>query len=213
MSRCGTITGYQEHRVSRTPACRPCKDAQAAWQRSYEKRRYLNRGPLLIDSAGTRRRLQALAVIGWPRNILSERLGTARSTLTALKHGRGRVHRDTAAKVAALYDELSMTQGPSRRTRTEALAKGWVPPLAWDDDKIDRPEARATKMVRHVSELDEIAVERAVRGIPTHLRPTERAEAVRRLTDLGLSAQEIARRLNVARRSVVRIRQAIARAA
>jgi hypothetical protein len=59
--RCGTVAGYRAHQRSETPTCRPCKDAQAAWQRAYEIRRYLNRGPLLVDSTGTGRRLRALA--------------------------------------------------------------------------------------------------------------------------------------------------------
>jgi DNA-binding NarL/FixJ family response regulator len=54
--------------------------------------------------------------------------------------------------------------------------------------------------------IDEVAVERAMAGDWVTLTLAERAEVVRRLTDRGLAAHEIARRLRVAPRTVVRYR-------
>jgi DNA-directed RNA polymerase specialized sigma24 family protein len=124
---------------------------------------------------------------------------------------QARVHRDTAAKVRALYNELSMTPGPSPRSRRLAKAKGWPPPLAFDDETIDDPDVQPNRGWGAVAEpIDEVAVLRALRSRDTRLRPVERAEVVRRLTDAGMSATEIAARLGIAPRSVQRIRSKVA---
>jgi hypothetical protein len=207
--RCGTVAGYRAHQRSETPTCRPCKDAQAAWQRSYEIRRYLNRGPLLVDSTGTGRRLRALAAIGWSYADVAPRLGVSGLNLHRIP-AQKRVHRDMAAKVVALYDELSMTPGPSVRARQMAKWKGWPGPLCWDDENLDDPRALPTAghalRRRDGVAYDDVAVELAVCGYPTRLRPAERAEAVRRLTQAGLSAAQIAQRLDTTTRSVTRWR-------
>lgn len=58
-----------------------------------------------------------------------------------------------------------------------------------------------------MTDLDDIAIERAVAGDPVHLRPVERVEVVRRLTRLRLTTPQIAERLHIAPRTVARIRQ------
>lgn len=37
--RCGTLSGYQAHRRRDEDACRPCKAAQADYQRTYNRAR------------------------------------------------------------------------------------------------------------------------------------------------------------------------------
>lgn len=54
--------------------------------------------------------------------------------------------------------------------------------------------------------LDEIAVERAMAGDPGEMSAIDCYEAVRRLTEQGLSAREIGQRLRITQRSVVRWR-------
>lgn len=203
-NRCGTTAGYRAHQTAGTPTCIPCRRAQAEWQRNYEKRRYLaggqydearrqlSGGHLLIDDTGTRRRLQALGVMGWPANVLSERLGMARSYVADLRFKpRDRVQRRTAEKIAALYDELSMVLGPSAVATAAALRKGWAPPLAWDDETIDDPAARPMHDLR---------------GTPGRQRDEDRDEKVLELTRAGLSATEISMRLRITNRSVQRVR-------
>lgn len=56
-------------------------------------------------------------------------------------------------------------------------------------------------------DIDEIAVERAVRGEPTALTPTEQREAFRIAAGKGLTDQQIAQRLSVSVRTVLRWRQ------
>ena len=172
----------------------------------------------LVDGTGTRRRLRALIALGWPAKTLQGRLGgSSRSTwyLTNPEIGESTpVRATTRDAVRALYDELSLTVPPPSRAVTRArgiaAARRWVPPLAWDDEAIDDPAARPSRGValrRNLGTVfDEVAVERAMAGDQVHLRPVERAEAVRRLTDSGYSAMAIAERLQVDARSVQRIR-------
>ena len=140
ITKCGTTAGYQKHHDDNTEPCRPCKDAQARWQRNYNKRRYLNRGPLMIDATGTQRRLQALARLGWSWRHVGAELGVSAARVSAMLKAK-RVRRDTAAKILALYDRWSMTVGPSTHSRSRAIEKGWPPPLDWEGRDIDNPRA------------------------------------------------------------------------
>ena len=97
--------------------------------------------PRLVDVTGTRRRLQALQVIGWTAHSIGQHLNVTSQRVTAIINDpRPNVHTTTAQRISALYDRLSMTPGTSRRTRERAAAKGWHRPLCWDDDQIDNPE-------------------------------------------------------------------------
>lgn len=93
-------------------------------------------GPAL----GSRRRLQALAVLGWTVEELGDRSGVKFTTIAAIQ--RGATQQITAARAAtvhALWTDLAETRGPSTEATRRALAKGWAPPAAWDD--IDDPNA------------------------------------------------------------------------
>lgn len=129
---------------------------RVAKSKAYRARVYLQRGPMHVPAIGTTRRLRALLAIGWTLGDLAERVDLSRSRLSHLCMGRRElIHRDTAARVAGLYDALSMTvpedlppeQRPPRgcavraRQRRQCAAKGWPPPLAWDDDDLDNPAA------------------------------------------------------------------------
>jgi hypothetical protein len=189
--RCGTELGYQDHLREGSPKCTPCRQAHSATRADYPRRRYLNHAPLSVDATGTRRRIQALAAIGWSMGEQSRRLGWHESMAHSLTKRRW-VIPGTAAKVAALYDELSMTPGTNLRARNEAARKGWAVPLAWDDDEIDDPAARPMHNVHgHVI------------GKP---RDLDREQRVLELTRGGLSAAEIAMRLRTNKRYVQRVR-------
>lgn len=115
--------------------------------RAVRARRYYHyrkaNGYRQVDPTGTIRRVQALACNGYSQTELSGMLGWVPKRLSHLI-GQQHVHVRTAAKVAALYDKLWATQSTGPRAgsvRAKAEAKGWAPPLAWDDDQIDNPEA------------------------------------------------------------------------
>jgi transcriptional regulator with XRE-family HTH domain len=93
-----------------------------------------------IDATGTRRRLQALAVLGHTSADLSEPIGMHRDALNRIKRGElATVRKTTAEKIARVYRHLSRVPGTSNRIRNLALIHGWHGPLAWDD--IDDPAA------------------------------------------------------------------------
>jgi hypothetical protein len=102
----------------------------------------------IIDGTGTRRRLQALAAIGFPFVRLGEHLPIHPNQVHYVASGRG-VQAGTARAVAELYDRL-WNQDPTQygirpatalKVKRYAASKGWVPPGAWDDDTIDDPAA------------------------------------------------------------------------
>jgi hypothetical protein len=160
----------------------------------------------LIDATGTRRRLQALVAVGWSGAELMRRIGVLGTDFPKLLD-RDRVLVRTDRAVRALYEELWDTPPPAstrweRATRSRALAfaaaHGWVPPLAWDDDTIDDPDAAPD---HHQAEdaglVDEVAVERVLRGDGNHrtLNHAERVELARRTAAAGLGTTAISRAL------------------
>ncbi|MEW2483606.1 hypothetical protein AB0876_28870 [Mycobacterium sp. NPDC049093] len=90
-----------------------------------------------INGIGTRRRLQALVAIGWTQQLIGRELGVVQSRVRAMTYQDG-VTAQVAFSVREVFDRLAMTVGPSQATRVRAAAKGWLPPLAWDD--IDNPD-------------------------------------------------------------------------
>lgn len=203
--RCGSVAGYCAHHDRHEPPCQACRIAHADWQRHYRTRIYFAGGPMTIDATGTRRRLQALMRIGWSSAAIATATGVTPPAIRQWMTNR-RVRRGTARTVADLYDRWWDQPGPSTATSTRAARNGWALPQQWDDDQIDDPAARPWRVWARTAVFDDVAVQRAMCGDPVHLRPTERAEAIRRLTAQGLSAAQIAARLGMDKRSVVRQR-------
>ena len=107
----------------------------------------------LVDSMGTQRRVQALVAIGWSRARIAAELGMARENFSATMRG-ARVRAQTAGAVRELYDRLWNQLPPqgtpreaalARAARAQAAARGWPAPLAWDDDRVDRPDGRPAR--------------------------------------------------------------------
>lgn len=96
----------------------------------------------LVTSVGTARRLEALAVLGWAWPLLDQRLDLPRQTLM-FRRARPRIRAGYAREVRDLYEQLSMRPGPSAHAARRATAKGWLPPLAWDDEDLDDPRITA----------------------------------------------------------------------
>ena len=129
--------------------CARCREACAGYDSRRSRLIAYGRWEYPVDAAGTRRRLQALTFNGWSLTALAGRYGC---TLKAVRKmlAYERVSVATAAAVRALYDELWDEPPPEgtpfeRRAATMARRyareRGWVPPLAWDDDEIDDPAA------------------------------------------------------------------------
>lgn len=134
-----------------------------------------------VCAVGTVRRIQALSAIGWPSTQLGAQIGHNPRYLSQLLR-RTRIQSRTAEKVDALYRKLNMTVGPSPSTKAYAKAKGWAPPLAWNN--IDDPTEKPNTGV-HV--------------------PITAAERIAELHDLGITdVRQIAAMLRIKPESVER---------
>ena len=172
--------------------CPGCAQANRDYQARRARLIAYGQWDVLTDATGTRRRIQALMRCGWSVSLLATRLGQPRQVLRAKLHVRGRVTPATAAAVRALYDDL-WDRPPPEGTRFERRAatmarryaedRGWPPPCAWDDDRIDDPDA---------SPAD--GWERGGDGKREH--GTLTAEALE-LAGFGLDERQIAERLGV----------------
>ncbi|MFF2053845.1 hypothetical protein ACFVU2_19730 [Leifsonia sp. NPDC058194] len=169
----------------------------------------------LVDATGAVRRLQALVAIGHPQTTLASRLGVKPPFVSILIHARHEhVSVQTHWAVAKLYSELWTHPVEGRegdRPRAIAQANGWVSPLAWDDidDPKGRPNLRGVTAERKAGKgyVDEIAVERAMRGERVKLTHPERQEAIKRLHARRWSDMRIGRALRISERTVLRNRQ------
>ena len=102
-----------------------------------------------VDSTGARRRLEALATLGWSVARLANRAGVDRQCLDGVLSGRP-AKAATVRAIRDLYDELWDTPAPTTtktdkiaasRARRRAEQSGYAPPLAWDEDTLDDPHA------------------------------------------------------------------------
>jgi hypothetical protein len=160
----------------------------------YMKRYRMGQTPRFTNPVGTHRRLQALAAIGHSGYAIGQAAGHALEwSRNVLKSTR--ITTTTAAKVAAVYDDLCMTvpQGPiADRIRREARAKGYLPPLAWDDidDPAEQPRRRDVRPRK--TDVDPIVIERVLGGdfsLPT--THAEKLEVVRRWLASGRSGKAL----------------------
>lgn len=146
-----------------------------------------------VNATGSRRRLQALRVLGHRRYDLAAPLGTTPDRIKHITSGGTRtITAAEAAAITRLYRTLSTVPGPSQQTATIACNKGWHGPLAWDD--IDDPNCKP--------ETDRHSEAKASTKPKVYADPAR----VARLTAQGKSAAEIALQLGCHQRTVVRAR-------
>ncbi|MFJ9558230.1 hypothetical protein ACIRPH_30870 [Nocardiopsis sp. NPDC101807] len=111
-----------------------------------------------IDGAGARRRVWAMCALGYSLAEQARRMGSTVFRFRQL------LADDTVTvgfyrRVVALYDDVSMVRPEgwvADKTRRWAAAQGHLPPLAWDDDLIDLPEADLqVELSRRVAAMDD----------------------------------------------------------
>lgn len=167
-----------------------------------------------VDARGTRRRLQALAAIGWSTASLSDLIGIEDAEISRWLVDE-RVSRADHDVVAALYDWISDTAPATdtfearvvvAATIARASRAGYALPIEWDDIDTDEGPARPEP----TDELDLIAIELAVKqGARVRLTTAERREAVRQLHERQLSDREISQMLGCADKTVMLDRHAM----
>ncbi len=180
--RHGTYSAYSD-------GCR-CPHAREA-HRIYQKRHREGRAELRhVDGSGTRRRIQALWAIGHTSQTISAATGGtySRQHIQLIPY-RPMVSTSTRDAIAAAYRELVGVPGTSVKTRARAVAAGYPTPARWGDD-IDDPAAVPEPddaLLPELDFVDEVAVQRAIRGERLRLNDAERAAAVKAGLGRGLT--------------------------
>lgn len=118
---------------------------------------------------GPRRRVQALAAVGWPLSWQAEQIGMHPKMLHRFARNRSRISAVYAARIRGLYDRYwDRGPEPSRYVsvaRTVARRNGWLPPMAWDDDLIDLPEPDLeAELQRRVTRMTQAELARCYRA-------------------------------------------------
>ena len=179
----------------------------------------------IIDARITRRQLQALAAIGWSPRALAPPLQRRAANILRWQSATT-ITTGNADHITAVYAKLRLQLPPQHTaaqqeradtTQTQALAAGWLPPLAWDDIATDPdpnpgpgPRPRAARTREQQSDvddidIDEIAVERAADGDSTvRLNRAETDAAIELLIRRRVPHREIAGRLNICHSTVTR---------
>lgn len=196
--RHGTVAGY--NRIPCRERC--CKDAMAKYKSLRELDLMAGR-PRIVPAIGARRRVQALACLGWSNAEVARRAGMHPEHLPNLVNNAETITRRTAERIAKVYDELSMRFPPARTkqekqaityARNIARLKGWFPPLAWDEDNIDDPNYRPARDRRGEfppDTIDPVVVERLLAGERVRSTRAEKDEALRRWKAMGRSERSL----------------------
>lgn len=175
-------TVYQILTLSRRPTARTAERLLAVSADAGPAQR-------LSDATGSRRRLQALQAIGWTVREVSDATGHNEPMLVQITGRKRRVAPATVASIAAVYDRLHLTPAPDStpalRARRRALRRCWFPPLAWDVETIDSPDA-APCLLPPVEPVDadlELLVQHVIAGHPVEATSDALREVVRRMPD------------------------------
>lgn len=95
----------------------------------------------MVSVVGIRRRVEALAWMGWPIETVAKLAGMSVSTLCPPPK-RKVVLAETVARLEAVYAKHSGKDGPSIPTAKRAVVRGYQPPMAWEYADIDDPKAK-----------------------------------------------------------------------
>lgn len=156
--------------------------------------RIMNMGAPTAGSVGAepaRRRLRALARMGYSLDRLAEETGIGASTLGMVRINNERITARRDAAIRATYEQLAHTPGPDRRAAETATRKGWPSPLAWDDIDTDAEPNLGEFAHTYATARNDKSPEAW-----TEAR-ANRLEDVEFLAASGVAAEEIARRLGV----------------
>jgi hypothetical protein len=169
-----------------------------------------------VPSLGTHRRLQALAALGWSFAQQAERVGMPQSQLLRTL-SNPTLEPVNADRIRALYDDLSMrVPEPTvwvARIQERSRLHRYFPPLAWDDERLDDPEALPCLLppVEPVDRDLELLVQHLVAGHPVEPTVDAIREVIRRMPDA--KNREIAKAIGRSPQWISDIRQRMKAAA
>lgn len=147
---------------------------------------------LLVPAVGAHRRILALTAAGWRHADIGTATGhTDGWSAGMLKYTSIRYENWSA--IRDVYEQLSPSLGPS--TVTARRAVGHLLPMEWEGYDIDDPRVTPPRTRR-----------RAAASSDREVRETRISSTIE-LTDMGLSAEQIATRLGISSRQVLRYRQ------
>lgn len=173
--------------------CQDCRKASSRYEkrRTYDRQRGIRR---TVPNTGFVRRVHALQANGWSLRHIATELGIPKAAVWRKMMTRPGITLRTDQKMRETFDRLSLVPGPSSSARIRALSKGYAPPLAWDDETIDDPNAKpktdAPEDPRHI---DEVVVRRILDGQPVDSTRAEREEVIRRWLADGRTINELDR--------------------
>lgn len=207
--------GYECYRFDNC-RCRKGRAEQARKMAAIRKAKILGAyQPHLIDSTGTRRRIQALMLLGYTASDIGALAGLSRHAIYNLTRAsvRPQVERPHAEAIARLYDKLWDKPAPdshgARYVSRQSQKRGYVPPLAWDEGSIDDPEAQPNTSGDESNVIDFVAVERAVAGMDVQLTDAELEAAAAALMRTGVSRTMVTKRLGIGHVRAKRIWQEV----
>lgn len=121
------------------------------------------------SAIGAQRRLRALAARSWSPEAIERETGIPAQFIRRELDGHDDLAPNLADVVAEAYDRLwdrdpptatSADREAAAATAARAAHRGWAPPLAWDDDRIDLPGGRPERgwrpgrgIYRHAADL------------------------------------------------------------
>lgn len=189
---CASDTIFNIANGNRTHISRRTHEAILAIKPSYQIS-----GGLYVESIGSTRRLQALQAAGHSIRAITEAMPRAseENVRLATRGERPRIRAAFAAKIDDVYKLLRDQPGDPHIAET-AIAKGYLPPHVWDAD-IDDPSANPCAGEPDHQPRSDALVSR-----------DEQQAIAKAMTLAGRPAGEIAERLNVSSRTVVRWRTA-----
>lgn len=131
--------------------CPDARQAETDYQRNWRHKAGYNQ-PVSVDKTGTVRRIQALIRMGhMPKDIAAD-LGWIPSRISDILNDRHPgVRPRTRDQVKAYYEKKQLVRGNSTKTMRWAIKRNWAPPLAWDEETIDDPNARPQGMIKRPS--------------------------------------------------------------
>ena len=111
----------------------------------------------LVVTFSTRRRIEALYVLGWSTKAIAEEMGVPTNIVWRARV-KPRISWGTYRTVCATYERLSVRDGGCAVTKAKAASRGYVHPFDWDDiDAYDELPSTPERLNVHQYRAEELS--------------------------------------------------------